>query len=42
MRRVDKVMWGEGMLVCPQHLQQHDLFLEQLIHSRTAWPNPYC
>lgn len=42
MRRVDKVMWGEGMLVCPQHLQQHDLFLEQLIQSRTSWPNPYC
>ena len=40
-RRVDKVMWGEGMLVCPQHLQQQDLFVEQLVHSRASWPNPY-
>lgn len=36
----DRVVWGEGMLVCPQHLQQHDLFLEQTNHARTIWPNP--
>ncbi len=41
MRRVDKVMWGEGMLVCPQHLQQQDLFYEQLIQQRAVWANPY-
>jgi len=41
LRRVDKVMWGEGMLVCPQHLQQQDLFYEQLIQARATWPNPY-
>lgn len=28
------------MLVCPQHLQQHDLFLEQSIGARSLWPNP--
>lgn len=39
MRRVDRVMWGEGMLVCPQHLQQQDLFFEQLIQARLSWPN---
>ncbi len=33
MRRVDKVMWGEGMLVCPQHLQQQDLYFEQLVQT---------
>lgn len=41
LRRIDKVMWGEGMLVCPQHLQQQDLFHEQLVHARASWPNPY-
>ena len=41
MRRVDKVMWGEGMLVCPQHLQQQDLYFEQLVQTHAQWPNPY-
>lgn len=36
----DRVVWGEGMLVCPQHLQQHDLYLEQSLHARALWPNP--
>lgn len=36
----ERVVWGEGMLVCPQHLQQHDLFLEHAIHARALWPNP--
>ena len=27
--------------MCPQHLQQQDLFHEQLVHARASWPNPY-
>ncbi len=30
----ERVVWGEGMLVCPQHLQQHDLFVEHSIQAR--------
>lgn len=38
--RSDRVVWGEGMLVCPQHLQQHDLFFENLVNARSSWPHP--
>jgi type VI secretion system protein ImpJ len=37
---VERVVWGEGMLVCPQHLQQHDLYVEHAIHARSVWSNP--
>jgi len=40
-KRADRVLWGEGLLVCPQHFQQHDLFLDADIQARTQWPNPY-
>ncbi len=40
-RRTDRVLWGEGLLVCPQHFQQHDLFIDANIQARTMWPNPY-
>ena len=40
-RRVDRVVWGEGMLVCPQHLQQQDLYFENFVQARSAWPNPH-
>lgn len=40
-KRADAVLWGEGLLVCPQHFQQHDLFLDANIQARTSWPNAY-
>lgn len=30
-----KVIWSEGMFLLPQHLQQHDRYLERLIEGRT-------
>ncbi len=30
-----KVIWSEGMFLLPQHLQQHDRYLERLIEQRT-------
>ncbi|MEZ6186379.1 MAG: type VI secretion system baseplate subunit TssK [Planctomycetota bacterium] len=29
-----KVLWGEGMLLTPQHFQQHDRYLEHLVQQR--------
>lgn len=29
-----KVLWGEGMLLTPHHLQQSDRYLEDLVHRR--------
>jgi len=31
MMRVNRVLWGEGMFLRPQHFQQQELFLEQSI-----------
>ena len=31
-----KVIWSEGMFLQPQHLQQHDRYVESLIERRTA------
>lgn len=31
----NKVIWSEGMFLQPQHLQQHDRYLERLIEGRT-------
>ena len=30
-----KVIWSEGMFLQPQHLQQHDRYIERLIEGRT-------
>ncbi|HEY0135068.1 MAG TPA: type VI secretion system baseplate subunit TssK, partial [Nannocystis sp.] len=27
-------LWSEGMLMCPQHMQQQDLYHEQHVHAR--------
>lgn len=32
----NKVIWSEGMFLRPQHFQQQDRYLEQLVESRTA------
>jgi type VI secretion system protein ImpJ len=36
-----KVVWSEGMLLQPQHLQQHDRYLHALLESRAAGLRPY-
>ncbi|MFZ6648530.1 type VI secretion system baseplate subunit TssK [Undibacterium sp. TJN25] len=36
-----KVIWSEGMLLQPQHLQQHDRYLHTLLESRIAGLRPY-
>lgn len=40
-RHMERVVWSEGMLMCPQHLQQQDLFLEATLSSRLAAMSPY-
>ncbi|KAB5619711.1 type VI secretion system baseplate subunit TssK [Pseudomonas putida] len=36
-----KVVWSEGMLLQPQHLQQHDRFLNAHLEARVAALRPY-
>ena len=35
------MIWSEGMLLQPQHLQQHDRYLHALIDTRCAALRPY-
>jgi type VI secretion system protein ImpJ len=41
MRAPQRVVWSEGMLVSPQHLQQQDLYHERLLDERIAALAPY-
>jgi type VI secretion system protein ImpJ len=36
-----KVVWSEGMLLQPQHLQQHDRYLETQLETRVGNLRPY-
>lgn len=36
-----KVVWSEGMLLQPQHLQQHDRYLHTQLEARTGALRPY-
>jgi type VI secretion system protein ImpJ len=36
-----KVIWSEGMLLQPQHLQQHDRYLHNTIENRVSGMRPY-
>ncbi|MBW8901290.1 MAG: type VI secretion system baseplate subunit TssK, partial [Massilia sp.] len=36
-----KVIWSEGMLLQPQHLQQHDRYLHSVIEQRVAGVRAY-
>ena len=36
-----KVVWSEGMLLQPQHLQQHDRYLHNLVEQRAMGLCPY-
>ena len=35
-RHLERVVWSEGMLMCPQHLQQQDLFFEATLGARLS------
>lgn len=41
MSREQKVVWSEGMFLQPQHFQQHDRYLENLVESRVGPATPY-
>ena len=41
MTELSRVVWSEGMLMCPQHLQQQDLFFEGTLAQRLAAATPY-
>ena len=36
-----KVVWSEGMLLQPQHLQQHDRYLQTQLEARVSGLSPY-
>ena len=36
-----KVIWSEGMFLEPQHFQQHDRYLEQLVEARIGPATPH-
>lgn len=40
MKGLQRVVWSEGMLVSPQHLQQADLYHERLLDCRLAASTP--
>jgi len=40
MKGLQRVVWSEGMLVSPQHLQQADLYHERLLDSRLVATAP--
>ncbi len=37
----NKVVWGEGLFLQPQHLQQQERYLERLIRASTAALTPF-
>src|SRR5262245_29017753 len=41
MTEHSKVIWSEGILLRPQHFQQHDRYLESLINGRCLGLKPY-
>src|SRR5438067_10637852 len=41
MAREDKVIWSEGMFLQPQHFQQHDRYVENLLESRVGPAAPH-
>jgi type VI secretion system protein ImpJ len=41
MKPPQRIVWSEGMLVSPQHLQQQDLYHERLLDERIAALAPY-
>ncbi len=40
-KNLNRVVWSEGMLMCPQHLQQQELFFEASLGARLAATVPH-
>ncbi|THF63701.1 hypothetical protein E6C76_14020 [Pseudothauera nasutitermitis] len=38
----DAVLWSEGMLLSPQHFQQHDIHTQALVHQRLLGVSAHC
>ncbi|HEX5125505.1 MAG TPA: type VI secretion system baseplate subunit TssK [Rhodocyclaceae bacterium] len=38
----DAVQWSEGMLLSPQHFQQHDIHTQAVLHQRLLTLAPHC
>ena len=36
-----RVIWSEGLFLCPQHFQQHDRWVDGLTWARAAWGHDY-
>jgi type VI secretion system protein ImpJ len=41
MKNAQRVVWSEGMFMSPHHLQQQDLYHENLLDLRLAAVEPY-
>ena len=41
MSSPNKVVWSEGLFLRPQHFQQHDRYLENLVSGRTLGLQPF-
>jgi type VI secretion system protein ImpJ len=39
-KQYDRVIWREGMLISPQHLQQQEQYEAQILHERLAASTP--
>ena len=37
----NKVVWGEGLFLQPQHLQQQERYFERLVRTSTAGLSPF-
>ncbi|NUU01342.1 type VI secretion system baseplate subunit TssK [Herbaspirillum robiniae] len=42
MNHSNKVLWGEGLFLRPQHFQRQDHYHETRLHQTAAALNPYC
>ena len=41
MKTPKRVVWSEGMFMAPQHLQQQDAYMEELVQTRLLALNPF-
>jgi hypothetical protein len=41
MSGINKVLWGDGQFLRPQHFQQQDIYHEQRLHRRAQLLHPY-
>lgn len=41
MANDNRVLWTEGLFICPQHFQQHDHWIDGLSRARGGWPLDY-